>query len=624
MLDLAPKVPRARPVYKQPHLYVRLMSVVLAPLFILSNSEPSHAAVPAAWTAADIGAPAIRGSAQDAACTAATGCPVFAINAAGLGVAGTADQFMFVHQKLTGDGVIKLRLISLVGAPKGEAGLMVRESPAATARHVAILASATGVTVRSRVAASGATGALAASRAAWLRLERVGSVVTSSTSNDGNQWTVVSVQTLTLPATVYVGIAVTSRATNAMATALVAGMAVTATTPTMPEGWSSADVGVAPSPGTASYSGGSFLAASHGGGLGAASDGFRFVYARIRGDAKLTTRVVESQGPAGRQAGIVLRTALDADAAETALLADDTGVVFVRRSTAGQPASKTRVATTVAPVHLRLDRVGLLVTASYSTDGSTWKTATAVAVPLGADLYAGLATSSGPGGGPAAAAFDRLSLISVAANAPPVVSLTAPGFGQTFQKGKPVAMTATASDPDDLVARVDFRVNGVKVASDTAAPYSATWTSSATGVYSIVAEAADFDGAVTTSSAAVIVVAAEAPPPGGGGPPAPPKPPPPAPGGGNPPSPSGPWRLEFGASTDHHSIDYYRMDVSLLGGLLPVLSKNIGKPPVDAAGNCRFDVHSWITALPIGLYTVVVRAVDSSGTASSSPYSFTR
>jgi regulation of enolase protein 1 (concanavalin A-like superfamily) len=610
MYDLAPKVPTARPVYKQTHPCSRLAAAVLASLFILiTHSEPSHAAVSGAWTAGDVGAPAIRGSAQDAACTAATGCPVFTISGAGLGIGGTADQFTFVYQKLTGDGTVKLRLLSLAGTATMEAGLMLRESLSAPARHVAILAAAAGVTVRSRAAAGGTTRALAVSRGSWLRLERAGSVVTASISSDGTQWTVVSAQMQTLPATVYVGIAVTSRTANAVATAMVASMAVTATAPTMPSGWSSADVGVAPSPGTASYTSGSFIAASYGSGLAAARDAFRFVYTRVRGDAKLMTRVVASQGPAGRQAGIVLRATLDAGAAETALLADDAGVVFVRRSVGGQTASRTRVATMVAPVHLRLDRVGSMITAAYSTDGSTWKTVTSVAVSLGTDLYAGMAVATGLNGGVAAAAFDRLSLISVAANAPPVVSLTSPGSGQVFLTGKPVAMSAAASDPDDLVARVDFRVNGVKVASDTAAPYTASWTAGAAGVYSIVAAAADFDGAVTTSSAAVITVAPTLPPP---------------PDSGSGSGGSGPWRLEFGASLDHASLDYYRMDVYLLGGLLPVLSKNIGKPAVDAAGNCRVDVDSLITALPVGLYTVVVRAVDSSGTASSFPYTFGR
>jgi regulation of enolase protein 1 (concanavalin A-like superfamily) len=593
-------------VHKKTQPYFRLAAAVLASLFIVSTSEPSHAAVPAAWTAVNVGTPAILGSAQDATCTATSGCPVFTISGAGVGIGGTADQFMFLYQKLTGDGVIRLRLLSLAGTSTMEAGLMLRESPTASARHVAILASATGTTVRSRIAAGGATGALAVSRAGWLRLERVGSVVTASISSEGTQWTVVSAQTQTLPATVYVGIAVTSRSANALATATVAGMAVTPTTPTMPSGWSSADVGVAPSPGTASYSSGSFIAASHGSGLGAGLDAFRFLYTRVRGDAKLMTRVVASQGPAGRQAGIALRTTLDAGAAEVALVADDVGVVLVRRSAAGQTASRTRVATTVAPVHLQLNRVGSMVTVAYSTDGSTWTTVTSVAVSFGTDLYAGLAVAAGPNGGVAAAAFDRLSLIAVAANAPPLVSLASPGTGQLFLTGTTVAMSATASDPDDLVARVDFRVNGVKVASDSAAPYSATWTAGAAGVYSVVAAAADYDGAVTTSSPATITVAANVLDSGS------------STGG------TGPWKLTFSPSSDHAWVDYYVLEIYNPLTRVRLLTHNIGKPAVSTTGSCAVDIDALISALPSGLYEGVVRAVVSAGTAPSAPYTFSR
>ena len=109
-------------------------------------------------------------------------------------------------------------------------------------------------------------------------------------------------------------------------------------------------------------------------------------------------------------------------------------------------------------------------------------------------MYAGLAVAAGPNGGPAAAAFDRLSLVSVAANVPPVVSLTAP---RTRDKRSAQVRTGgrsapRRSDPDDLVARVDFSVNGVKIASDTAAPYTAAWTAGAPGSYSIEAAAIRF------------------------------------------------------------------------------------------------------------------------------------
>jgi hypothetical protein len=242
-----------------------------------------------------------------------------------------------------------------------------------------------------------------------------------------------------------------------------------------------------------------------------------------------------------------------------------------------------------------------MMTASYSTDGVTWRAVATLSAAVGVDFYAGLAVAAGSGGGSAAAAFDRLSLISVAANAPPLVSLTSPVSGRSFGIGTPVSLTATASDPDDLVSRVDFRVNGVQVASDTAAPYAASWTPLLIGSYSVSATAVDSDGAVTTSapvSVSVVVVASS--------------------------TGTGPWRVQFTPSVDHATISGYTMDVLLLSTLSLKVSKNLGKPPIGADGTCLVDVNTIFTALPAGTYQVILKAVASTGTSLGAPAFFTR
>jgi regulation of enolase protein 1 (concanavalin A-like superfamily) len=469
----------------------------------IASEQHPQAAVTGAWTTADVGSPALQGVAQETACSAATGCPAFSIAGGGTGIGGAADQFTLLHQRLTADGVVTLRVLSLTGATTAEVGLMLRESLSASSRHVSILASANSVTVRSRSTTGGATAALAVAKNPWVRLERVGPVITASVSNDGTQWTIVAAQTMALPSTVYAGIAVTSRSATGLATATVSGMAVTANAPTMPSGWSSVDVGTASSAGTASYSGSTFIGASYGAGFAGSADGFRMIHTRVRGDAKLVARVAASQGTFGRQAGIVLRSTLDAGAVEAALIGDATGVVLVKRTGAGQAVSKTRVASSLTPVYLQLDRKGSTITPSYSVDGARWTAIPAFSVAFGAELYAGLAVAAGTGGA-AAAAFDRLSLVSVAANAAPLVSLTSPSAGQQFTVSQPVQIAANASDPDDLIARVDFHVNNVRIATDSAAPYVASWTPSAAGSYSLTAVAVDSDGETTTSAAVVI------------------------------------------------------------------------------------------------------------------------
>jgi chitodextrinase len=265
------------------------------------------------------------------------------------------------------------------------------------------------------------------------------------------------------------------------------------------------------------------------------------------------------------------------------------------------------VATAVAPVLLKLDRRGSMVTASYSTDGVTWKAASTTSLPFGAEIYAGLGVAAGPNGGLAASAFDRLSLVSVAANAAPVVALTKPLAAAIVVQGAAVALTATASDPDDLVTRVDFLVNGAKVASDTSSPYTGTWTAGAPGVYSITAAAVDSDAAVTTSLPALVTVV-------------------PSSDSSNdpPPLPIGPWRLVFDASSDHATLDHYVLEIYSTLTRKIVTTRNLGKPAKASNGTCTVDVDAFVAGLPLGLYDAVVKAVASNGATPSFPYTFSK
>jgi hypothetical protein len=50
--------------------------------------------------------------------------------------------------------------------------------------------------------------------------------------------------------------------------------------------------------------------------------------------------------------------------------------------------------------------------------------------------------------------------VTVLANAPPAVTLTAPATGSTINVGNSVTIKANASDPDDQIDTVKFLVNG--------------------------------------------------------------------------------------------------------------------------------------------------------------------
>lgn len=98
--------------------------------------------------------------------------------------------------------------------------------------------------------------------------------------------------------------------------------------------------------------------------------------------------------------------------------------------------------------------------------------------------------------------------VTVLANAPPVVSLTAPSSGSTINVGSAVTIKATATDPDDLIDNVKFLVNGQILSTSSAFPYTATWTPTSEGIYTLTAIAKDSQGSVggnQTSSSAIYV-----------------------------------------------------------------------------------------------------------------------
>ena len=89
---------------------------------------------------------------------------------------------------------------------------------------------------------------------------------------------------------------------------------------------------------------------------------------------------------------------------------------------------------------------------------------------------------------------------------PPTVSITSPAAGAAITLGQSFTLTASASDPDGTVTKVDFYANGTLVGSDTAAPYTLVWTPGAVGSYVLTAVATDNKLATTTSAAINVTV----------------------------------------------------------------------------------------------------------------------
>jgi hypothetical protein len=96
--------------------------------------------------------------------------------------------------------------------------------------------------------------------------------------------------------------------------------------------------------------------------------------------------------------------------------------------------------------------------------------------------------------------------ITVIVNAPPSVSITNPANNAVFTAPASITIDATATDSDGTISKVEFFQGATLLNTDTAAPYSFSWTNVAAGTYSLTAKATDNNNAVTSSSPVNVTV----------------------------------------------------------------------------------------------------------------------
>jgi hypothetical protein len=194
----------------------------------------------------------------------------------------------------------------------------------------------------------------------------------------------------------------------------------------------------------------------------------------------------------------------------------------------------------------------------------------------------------------------RTITVAGAVNQPPIVSLTAPANGATFTAPATITVSATASDSDGTVTKVDFFAGATLIATDTTSPYGISWTNVAAGTYSLTAVATDNGGATRTSAAVTITVS----------------------GGTTTTS------AVFTASADHNTlVTHYVLDIFASGAdpntATPIASQDLGKPAV-VSGDCTADITQTFNALAAGNYIATVSAVGNGGSSRSSATAFTK
>jgi hypothetical protein len=237
--------------------------------------------------------------------------------------------------------------------------------------------------------------------------------------------------------------------------------------------------------------------------------------------------------------------------------------------------------------------VGSDATAPYS---ATWSAAAAGTFSLTAVAVdnSGASTTSGAVG----------VQVNGSANKPPTATLTAPAGGAAYTAPATIAMTATASDPDGTVARVEFYSGTTLLGTDTTAPYSYSWASVPAGTYVLKAVAYDAAGASGSSATATVTVSTV--------------------------TVSPPTAVIFQASADHATlVTSYRLEVFASGAdpntATPIATSDLGKPAPDANNDITVNRATFFSNLAVGSYIATVSAAGTTGSARSTPpTAFTR
>ena len=204
---------------------------------------PLFGQLPAGWTSKDIGGPAAAGSVQYDKAT-----ETWTIRGDGTGLRGKADQFQFVYKTLTGDGELVARVVS-IDPPLADwsmAGVMIRVmlTPGSPSIFMGISANTDtkdhGITMWGRsafdaVAETESTGATTAPY--WVKVKRTGNTFAGFSSPDGKEWTErYSTTAAGIPASIYIGYAVTSEVGGELVTAVFDRGPVTASMPNPADG----------------------------------------------------------------------------------------------------------------------------------------------------------------------------------------------------------------------------------------------------------------------------------------------------------------------------------------------------------------------------------------------------
>ncbi len=389
------------------------------------TTPPADPNCPSSWTCQDIGSPAPAGT------ETASGAS-WSVQAGGVGVSGTNDQFRMISQAVSGDSQVSVQVVSQqLTTGSAQAGLIVRQSNDPSSPYYAtFLEPNNKLVVQYRTAFGGTTTTVTRTNTPpplYLEIQRFGDQFQTATSSSGTgtSYTLVpnSTATVSMPYAVQEGVAVASGTQGTTNTASL--NAVTLGTPTTPaspapspspcpSGWSCQDVGNPAVVGDQSLSTGTWTLKGAGQSINNYRDQFHFVWQSLAANGSLSAHIsTQTNTNASAQAGVMLRQSTDAASVYYgAFVTPGNGIVVQYRSVQGLKTNVFSGTSGVAPVYLMVTRSGTNYCTYTSSDGTNWSViiGSCATVSLSGSVLAGLAVSSNNTGSLSTVTFDTVNL----------------------------------------------------------------------------------------------------------------------------------------------------------------------------------------------------------------------
>jgi regulation of enolase protein 1 (concanavalin A-like superfamily) len=183
--------------------------------------------------------------------------------------------------------------------------------------------------------------------------------------------------------------------------------------PPLPVPWTSRDIGSVGPAGSASLSNGTFTVRGGGADVwGTGNDAFHYAYQPLSGDGSIVARVASISGTqAWTKVGVMIRSSTATNAAYAFMIVSQgKGLAYQRRTATGASAINSGRSGT-APQWVRLVRSGSTITASVSTNGTSWSTVGSSTFTMSSSALIGLVSHSHTTSALATATFDNVTVV---------------------------------------------------------------------------------------------------------------------------------------------------------------------------------------------------------------------